>query len=94
MYKRQALILAALMLFGCAGNSVQSSAGDTTPPWENSVTDSKNESAATENSSATDNTSKESEENLVKNIEGYQMCIRDRSHRVGGGYHAHARAAV
>ena len=76
--KATALILSALMLFGCAGNSVQSSAGDTTPPLENSVTDSKNESSATENSSATDNTSKESEENLVKNIEGYQTFSYDK----------------
>ena len=76
--KTTALILSVLMLFGCAGNSVQSSAGDTTPPLENSVTDSKNESSATENSSATDNTSKESEENLVKNIEGYQTFSYDK----------------
>ena len=70
--KATALILSALMLFGCTDNNAQSGAGDTTPPSESSVTDSKNESSATENSSATDNTSKESEENLVKNIEGYQ----------------------
>ena len=76
--KATALILSALMLFGCADNSVQSSAGDTTPPVENSVTDSKNESSATENSSVTDNTSKESEENLVKNIEGYQTFSYDK----------------
>ena len=74
--KATALILSALMLFGCADNNARSGAGDTTLPSESSVTDSKNESSgessATENSSVTDNTSKESEENLVKNIEGYQ----------------------
>ena len=79
--KTTALILSALMLFGCAGNSAQSSVGDNTPPSGSSVTDSKNESSgessATENSSATDNTSKESEENLVKNIEGYQTFSYD-----------------
>ena len=77
--KTTALILSALMLFGCTSNSATGSVGDTTPPVENSVTDSKNESSATENSSATDNTSKESEENLVKNIEGYQTFSYDSS---------------
>ncbi|MBE5720401.1 MAG: hypothetical protein EGR86_05335, partial [Ruminiclostridium sp.] len=80
--KTAILILSALMLFGCTDNNAQSGAGDTTPPAENSVTDSKNESktesSATENSSATDNTSKESEENLVKNIEGYQTFSYDK----------------
>ena len=75
--KATALILSALMLFGCTDNNAQSGAGDTTPPEKNSVTDSKNESSATKNSSATDNTSKESEENLVKNIEGYQTFSYD-----------------
>ena len=70
--KTTALILSALMLFGCTSNSATGSVGDTTPPVENSVTDSKNES------SATDNTSKESEENLVKNIEGYQTFSYDK----------------
>lgn len=78
-----ALILSALMLFGCASNSANGGVGDTTPPSESSVTESKNESSgessATENSSVTDNTSKESEENLVKNIEGYQTFSYDSS---------------
>ena len=81
--KTTALILSALMLFGCTSNSAQVGVGDTTPPSESSVTDSKNESKAespaTENSSATDNTSKESEENLVKNIEGYQTFSYDKN---------------
>ena len=77
--KTAALILSALMLFGCTDNSTQSGVGDTTPPSESSVTDSKNESSATENSSETDNTSKESEENLVKNIEGYQTFSYDKN---------------
>lgn len=81
--KATALILSALMLFGCTSNSATGGVGDTTPPVENSVTDSKNESktesSATENSSETDNTSKESEENLVKNIEGYQTFSYDSS---------------
>lgn len=76
--KTTALILSALMLFGCTSNSATGGVGDTTPPVENSVTDSENESSATENSSATDNTSKESEENLVKNIEGYQTFSYDK----------------
>lgn len=80
--KTTALILSALMLFGCTSNSATGSVGDTTPPVENSVTDSKNESSgessATENSSVTDNTSKESEKNLVKNIEGYQTFSYDK----------------
>lgn len=70
--KATALILSALMLFGCTSNSANGGVGDTTPPSESSVTDSKNESSATENSSETDNSSKENDENLVKNIEGYQ----------------------
>ena len=81
--KTTALILSAVMLFGCTSNSANGSIGDTTPPGESSVTDSKNESkvesSATENSSETDNTSKESEENLVKNIEGYQTFSYDSS---------------
>ena len=81
--KTTTLILSTLMLFGCTNNSVQSGVGDTTPPSESSVTDSKNESKVespvTENSSATDNTSKESEENLVKNIEGYQTFSYDKN---------------
>ena len=81
--KTTALILSTLMLFGCTDNSVQSGVGDTTPPSESSVTDSKNESkvesSATENSSVTDNSSNESEENLVKNIEGYQTFSYDKS---------------
>ena len=68
--KTTALILSALMLFGCTNNSVQSGVGDTTPPSESSVTDSKNESkaesSATENSSETDNSNDKSDENLVE----------------------------
>ena len=41
--KTAILILSALMLFGCTDNNAQSGAGDTTPPAENSVTDSENE---------------------------------------------------
>ena len=81
--KTTALILSALMLFGCTSNSANGSIGDTIPPSESSVTDSKNESktesSATENSFVTDNTSKENEENLVKNIEGYQTFSYDSS---------------
>ena len=81
--KTTALILSALMLFGCTSNSANGSIGDTTPPSESSVTDSKNESkagsSATENSSEIDNTSKENEENLVKNIEGYQTFSYDEN---------------
>ena len=76
--KATALILSALMLFGCAGNSAHSSAGDTTPPAENSVTESKNESSDIKNSSASDNSGAENDENLVKNIEGYQTFSYDK----------------
>ena len=75
--KTTALILSALMLFGCAGNSAQSSAGDTTPPTENSVTESKSENSDIKNSSASDNSGAENDENLVKNIEGYQTFSYD-----------------
>ena len=44
--KTAILILSALMLFGCTDNNAQSGAGDTTPPVENSVTDSKNQNHA------------------------------------------------
>ena len=81
--KTTALILSTLMLFGCTDNSTQSGVGDTTPPSESSVTDSKtdskNESSATENSSETDNSSNESKENLVKNIDGYQTFSYDEN---------------
>ena len=40
--KTTALILSVLMLFGCTSNSANGGVGDTTPPVENSVTDSKN----------------------------------------------------
>ena len=81
--KTTALILSALTLFGCTSNSAIGGVGDTTPPSESSVTESKNESkvesSATENSSVTDNSSNESEENLVKNIEGYQTFSYDEN---------------
>ena len=75
--KTTALILSALMLFGCAGNSAHSGAGDTTPPAENSVTESKSENSDIKNSSASDNSGAENDENLVKNIEGYQTFSYD-----------------
>ena len=72
--KTTAIILSALMLFGCAGNSAQSNAGDTTLPSESSVTESKSESKQ-ENSFA-DNKSEEQDKSdsngFVKNAEGYQ----------------------
>ena len=81
--KTTALILSALMLFGCTSNSANGGVGDTTPPSESSVTGSKNESkvesSATENSSVTDNSSNERKENLVKNIEGYQTFSYDKN---------------
>ena len=79
--KTAILILSALMLFGCTDNNAQSGAGDTTPPAENSVTDSKNENSDKisdiKNSSASDNSGAENDENLVKNIEGYQTFSYD-----------------
>lgn len=81
--KTTALILSTLMLFGCTSNSATGGVGDTTPPSESSVTESKteskNENSVTENSSETDNSSNESEENLVKNIEGYQTFSYDKN---------------
>ena len=72
--KTAVLILSALMLFGCADNSAQSSAGDTTPPAKNSVTESESSDKISDikNSSASDNSGAENDEDLVKNIEGYQ----------------------
>ena len=79
--KTAILILSALMLFGCTDNNAQSGAGDTTPSAENSVTDSKNENSDKisdiKNSSASDNSGAENDENLVKNIEGYQTFSYD-----------------
>ncbi|MGN0698702.1 MAG: hypothetical protein ACI4JV_08150 [Ruminiclostridium sp.] len=84
--KATALILSAVMLFGCTDNVTQSGVGDTTPPGESSVTDSenKNDSSATESSvtdsgSTPDNSNDISDENLVKNIEGYQTFSYDSS---------------
>ncbi len=81
--KTTALILSALMLFGCTDNSTQSGVGDTAPPSECSVTDSKNESKVespvTENSSTPDNSNDKSDENLVENIEGYQTFSYDKN---------------
>lgn len=81
--KTTALILSTLMLFGCTNNSVQSGVGDTTPPSESSVTDSKNESKVespvTENSSTPDNSNDKSDENLVENIDGYQTFSYDKN---------------
>ena len=81
--KTTALILSTLMLFGCTNNSVQSGVGDTTPPSESSVTDSKNDSKAespvTENSSTPDNSNDKSDENLVENIDGYQTFSYDKN---------------
>ena len=72
--KTTALILSALMLFGCADNNARSGAGDTTPPTESSVTESKSESKQ-ENSFA-DNKSEDQDKSdnngFVKNSEGYQ----------------------
>ncbi len=83
--KATALILSAIMLFGCTDNAAQSSVGDTTPPGESSGTDSesKNDSSATESSvadssSTPDNSNDISDENLVKNIEGYQTFSYDK----------------
>ena len=81
--KTTALILSALMLFGCTSNSANGSIGDTTPPSESSVTDSKNESKVespvTENSSTPDNSNDKSDENLVENIDGYQTFSYDKN---------------
>ena len=72
--KTTALILSALMLFGCADNNARSGAGDTTLPSESSVTESKSESKQ-ENSFA-DNKSEDQDKSdnngFVKNAEGYQ----------------------
>ena len=81
--KTTALILSALTLFGCTSNSAIGGVGDTTPPSESSVTDSKNESKVespvTENSSTPDNSNDKSDENLVENIDGYQTFSYDKN---------------
>lgn len=84
--KTAALILSAVMFFGCTSNAAQSNVGDTTPPGESSVTDSenKNDSSATESSvtdsgSISDSSGEENNENLVKNIEGYQTFSYDEN---------------
>ena len=77
--KTTALILSAIMLFGCASNSAQSNVGDTTPPRESSSTDSKDESSVNDNSSVPESSVEENDENLVKNIEGYQTFSYDSS---------------
>ena len=81
--KTTALILSALMLFGCTSNSANGGVGDTTPPSESSFTDSKNESKVespvTENSSTPDNSNDKSDENLVENIDGYQTFSYDKN---------------
>ena len=83
--KATALILSVVMLFGCTDNVTQSGVGDTTPPGESSGTksESKNDSSVTEssvtdNSSTPDNSNDKSDENLVKNIEGYQTFSYDK----------------
>lgn len=50
--KTTAIILSAVMLFGCTSNAAQSGVGDTTPPEESSGTESesKNDNSATESS--------------------------------------------
>lgn len=68
--KTTALILSAVMLFGCASNSANGGVGDTTPPRENSVIESKNENSSADNSSEIPNTSRN--DGFVKNTEGYQ----------------------
>ena len=68
--KTTALILSAVMLFGCASNSANGGVGDTTPPGESSGTDSKNENSSADNSSEIPNTS--GSDGFVKNAEGYQ----------------------
>lgn len=68
--KTTALILSAVMLFGCTDNVTQSGVGDTTPPGESSGTDSKNENSSADNSSEIPNTSVN--DGFVKNAEGYQ----------------------
>ena len=79
--KTTALILSAVMLFGCTSNSANGSVGDTTPPGESSVTDSesKNESSIVDSNSVSDSSGEENNENLVKNIEGYQTFSYDSS---------------
>ena len=83
--KTTALILSALMLFGCTSNSANGSVGDTTPPSESSGTESESrndssatESSVTDSSSISGNSGEENNENLVKNIEGYQTFSYDK----------------
>lgn len=84
--KATALMLSAVMLFGCTDNLAQSGVGDTTPPGESSgaESESKNDNSATESSvtdsgSISDSSGEENSENLVKNIEGYQTFSYDEN---------------
>lgn len=68
--KTTALILSAVMLFGCASNSATGGLGDTTPPGESSVTDNEKENSSNDNISNAQSTS--GSDGFVKNTEGYQ----------------------
>ncbi len=74
--KTTALILSALMFFGCTSNAAKGNVGDTTPPSESSVSEnnsvSKTENSASDYSAVSDTSKEDTNQNLVENIEGYQ----------------------
>ena len=98
--KTTALILSAVMLFGCTSNSANGSVGDTTPPSESSGTESESrndssatESSVTDSSSISGNSGEENNENLVKNIEGYQTFSYDKDKYVKTTYRRNSHSA-
>ena len=75
--KTTALILSAIMLFGCA-NSTQSNSSGTAQPSESSATESKTDNSETDSDTSNSETSEDTRNyNLVENKEGYQTFSYD-----------------
>lgn len=75
--KATALILSAIMLFGCA-DGTQSNASGTAQPSESSATESKTDSSETSGNTSNSETSEDTRNyNLVENKEGYQTFSYD-----------------
>ena len=75
--KATALILSAIMLFGCA-DGTQSNAGSTTQPSESSATESKTDNSETGSNTSNSDTSEDTRNyNLVQSKEGYQTFSFD-----------------
>lgn len=75
--KATALVLSAIMLFGCA-DGTQSNSSDTAQPSESSATESKTDSSETGGNTSNSETSEDTRNyNLVENKEGYQTFSYD-----------------